>query len=156
MMAMSKLICAIAVALVACAPAPPPPKPPADAIVLRAVNNEMREGASVTFLNGGVFYYDYDAHIIDARDIDARRCSIEATPDNQWAVVGHLTPEGSRKFGKWTEANIGKQVGIFVDGRLVSAPTVRSKIEDTFMIEGGFTKMQAEQIVARLRTAGGR
>jgi preprotein translocase subunit SecD len=44
------------------------------------------------------------------------------------------------KFGKLTSANIGKPLGIFLDRRFVSAPTINGAIFSDGQIEGQFTE----------------
>jgi preprotein translocase subunit SecD len=46
------------------------------------------------------------------------------------------------KFGKLTSANVGKPLGIFLDRRYVSAPTIESPIYDSGEIHGQFTQEQ--------------
>jgi preprotein translocase subunit SecD len=46
------------------------------------------------------------------------------------------------KFGKLTSANVGKPLGIFLDRRYISAPTIESPIYDSGEIHGQFTQEQ--------------
>jgi preprotein translocase subunit SecD len=46
------------------------------------------------------------------------------------------------KFGKLTSANIGKPLGIFLDHRYISAPTIEGAIYDSGEIHGQFTEEQ--------------
>ncbi|HLX26036.1 MAG TPA: protein translocase subunit SecD [Candidatus Cybelea sp.] len=46
------------------------------------------------------------------------------------------------KFGKLTSANVQKPLGIFLDGRYLSAPTIQSPIYDSGQITGQFTQEQ--------------
>jgi len=48
-----------------------------------------------------------------------------------------LTKEGGRRFARLTGANVGKPLAIILDGRVVSAPTIQSKIRDTGVITMG-------------------
>jgi preprotein translocase subunit SecD len=45
-----------------------------------------------------------------------------------------------KKFGAMTTANVNKPLGIFLDGRYVSAPTINSPIFDSGEINGNFTQ----------------
>ncbi len=61
--------------------------------------------------------------------------------------------EGSKLFEKITSENIGKPVAIFLDGELISAPTVQEKITGgEAQISGQFTPEEAKQLVARLNS----
>jgi protein-export membrane protein SecD len=59
--------------------------------------------------------------------------------------------EGDKLFGEITEKNIGKPLGIFLDGQLISAPTVQNKITGgTAIISGSFTIDEAKTLARRL------
>jgi len=46
----------------------------------------------------------------------------------------------AQKFGKLTQANIGKQLGIFLDKKLISDATIQAVITDQGVIQGQFTE----------------
>ena len=55
--------------------------------------------------------------------------------------------EGAELFAEITERNIGKPVGIFIDGELISSPTVRTKIQGgNAIIEGNFDIPEATEL----------
>lgn len=59
--------------------------------------------------------------------------------------------EGDKLFGDITGANIGKRLGIFLDGQMISAPTVQNKITGgTAVISGSFTVDEAKTLAMRL------
>ena len=62
-----------------------------------------------------------------------------------------FNPEGAKLFAEITKANVGKQVAIFLDGALVSAPVVQEPITDgTAIISGNFTAETAKELVRNL------
>jgi len=63
-----------------------------------------------------------------------------------------LNADGARKFGAATEANIGKQLAIVLDGRVFSAPTIQSRISDEGRISGQFTQQEAQDLSLVLRS----
>jgi len=68
-------------------------------------------------------------------------------------IIGFsLTPEGGRKFGALTEANINRQLAIVLDGRVKSAPNINSRIDDQGVIEGSFTPQSASDLALVLRS----
>lgn len=105
-------------------------------------------------LDDRIYHFNPADRVVDLREIDVDSCRAERTPLGRWAVSGKLTPDGARKFGPWTQAHINQQLGIFVGGRLISAPFIRSRIDEAFVIEGTFTQAEVEGIVARLRSGG--
>jgi len=59
--------------------------------------------------------------------------------------------EGQKLFGDITGANVGKPLGIFLDGQLISAPTVQAKITGgTAVISGNFTLDETKTLARRL------
>jgi len=59
--------------------------------------------------------------------------------------------EGGQKFAEITKTNVGKRVGIFLDGQLISAPTVREEIKNgQAEISGQFTLQEAKDLVRDL------
>jgi preprotein translocase subunit SecD len=63
-----------------------------------------------------------------------------------------LTPDGGRKFGELTGANVKRRLAIVLDNKVVSAPVINSKIEDQGVIEGSFTTQQAADLALVLRS----
>jgi len=58
-----------------------------------------------------------------------------------------LNPKGAQAFADITAANIGKRLAIVLDGKVVSAPVIRSAIPGgQAMIEGNFTANEANDL----------
>jgi protein-export membrane protein SecD len=59
--------------------------------------------------------------------------------------------EGAKIFAQLTKDNIGKQIAIFLDGQLISAPTVQTEITDgKAVITGNFTLDESKKLAQRL------
>lgn len=59
--------------------------------------------------------------------------------------------EGTKLFADITKRNLGKRVAIYLDGQVISAPTVQSEINTgEAVITGKFTIDQAKELVKRL------
>ena len=68
------------------------------------------------------------ASVVTGRDLRNARPSLD---ENNLPAIGFsLNSDGARKFGAATEANIGRQLAIVLDGRVQSAPTIQSRISD--------------------------
>ena len=63
-----------------------------------------------------------------------------------------LTPEGSKKFGELTGANVNRRLAIVLDNKVVSAPNIKNRIDDQGSIEGNFTAQQAADLSLILRS----
>jgi preprotein translocase subunit SecD len=62
-----------------------------------------------------------------------------------------LSTEAARRFGPFTEANIGRQMAIVLDRRVESAPVIQNRIEDSGRITGRFTQQEAQDLALVLR-----
>jgi len=66
-------------------------------------------------------------------------------------VAIEFDKEGAKLFGELTDRNIGKQIAIFLDGEIISAPRVNTAIKDgEAVIEGDFTIPEAKELSQRL------
>lgn len=61
--------------------------------------------------------------------------------------------EGKEIFAKITSENIGKRIGIILDGNMISAPTVQTAITDgKAVITGVGSRQEAKELASRLKT----
>jgi len=68
-------------------------------------------------------------------------------------IAFQLDAEGTKIFAEVTQQNIGKTISIYLDDKLLMSPTVKSAItEGQGVIEGNFTKEQAADYAALLRS----
>lgn len=66
-------------------------------------------------------------------------------------VVLNFNDEGTKLFAEITKRDIGKRVAIYLDGEVISAPTVQSEIANgQAVITGNFTVDEAKKLVKRL------
>jgi preprotein translocase subunit SecD len=63
-----------------------------------------------------------------------------------------LSTEAGRRFGPFTEQNVGKQLGIVLEHSLQTAPVINSRIDDTGVIEGRFGEQEANDLGLVLRS----
>jgi preprotein translocase subunit SecD len=67
------------------------------------------------------------------------------------AVNFELTSEGAEIFGEATNKMIGKRLAIVLDGKVMSAPVIRSRITSSGQITGRFTTEEANDLAVVLR-----
>jgi protein-export membrane protein SecD len=68
-------------------------------------------------------------------------------------IVLQFDAEGTKLFSDITSRNVGKQVAIFLDGEVLSAPVVNTPITDgQAYITGQFTVSEAKELVTRLNS----
>jgi len=88
---------------------------------------------------------------VTGKDLRTVRRSVDEW--NSPAVSFSLNPEGGRRFEKATGENIGKQIAIILDNKVISAPRVESIIPAATggIIRGRFTPEEAEDLVVVLK-----
>ncbi len=70
---------------------------------------------------------------------------------NEPIVVLHFTDEGAKMFEKITKENVGRSLGIFLDGEPISTPVIREVIPGgTATISGTFTPEEGRSLVENL------
>lgn len=68
-----------------------------------------------------------------------------------WAIDFELKPDAAKAFGDLTSRIVGKPLGIFLDGNLISAPTVRTAITaGSGQITGDFSAEEAQDLAVQL------
>ena len=66
-------------------------------------------------------------------------------------VQVNFNQQGAKMFASITDTNVGHQLGIFLDGQLMSAPTIQQKIDGgTAIISGNFSAETAKALATNL------
>lgn len=82
-----------------------------------------------------------------------KRAVVQSASGNGLGVAITLTfnSEGAEIFAQMTKENVGRPIGIFLDGQLLSAPVVREEIrEGRAEITGDFTVKEAQALARNL------
>lgn len=100
---------------------------------------------------------NWDSTDLSGKQLKKASADIQQTGNNglgrQVIVRLQFDDEGTKLFSEITSANIGKQVAIFLDGEIISAPTVQSAITDgEAIISGNFTADEAKNLATRLNS----
>lgn len=121
--------------------------------------SEQREEPQIKF-RGVAFEKQTEASFIAAGGWKAtglsgkqlERANVEFDQNTGEPIVNlQFDAEGKQLFADITKRNLEKQVGIFLDGSLISSPTVRQPILDgRAVISGGFTLNDAKKLAERL------
>jgi preprotein translocase subunit SecD len=99
---------------------------------------------------GSVYLLDR-APVITGRDL--RSASSLPSTDNpgSYEVSFTLSTEAARRFGPFTEQNIGRPMAIVLDHKVESAPVIQSRIDDQGRITGRFGQQEADDLALVLR-----
>jgi preprotein translocase subunit SecD len=112
--------------------------------------SESRTSSGVTDTGEGWYVVDR-APVVTGRDL---RSAIENRNTNnpgQFQVNFTLSPEAARRFGPFTQQNIGQHMAIVLEHRVYSAPVINGRIDDSGMIEGNFSQESAHDLALVLR-----
>lgn len=118
---------------------------PDDMEVLPGVS-EGADGARA----GTVYYLVRRVPAVTGRDLRTARPTLDE--NNQPAVSFSLKRDGASRFGNFTGSNIGRQLAIVLDGRVVSAPVIQGRISDEGQIYGRFTSQEVQDLSLMLRS----
>jgi preprotein translocase subunit SecD len=99
---------------------------------------------------GQQFYAVEDRPVITGRDLRTARPGLGEF--NQPVVNFYLTHEGGKLFAEATGNNVGKGLAVVLDGKVATAPNIRSRISDSGIIEGSFTRQEVEDLSTVLRS----
>jgi len=71
--------------------------------------------------------------------------------NNRPDVEFTLTADGARRFGEFTERNIGQRLAVVLDDRIQTVASIQSRITDSGRITGRFSQQRANDIALVLR-----
>ena len=71
--------------------------------------------------------------------------------NNRPEVDFTLTADGARRFGEFTESNVGNSLAVVLDGKIQSVATIQSRISDSGRITGRFSQQRASDLSLVLR-----
>ncbi len=69
----------------------------------------------------------------------------------KWETDFTLSQEAARRFGRFTEANIGNRLAIVLDGQVRSAPVIQGRIDDRGRITGAANEQEAADLAIVLK-----
>jgi preprotein translocase subunit SecD len=114
--------------------------PPDMEVIAGAANNE----------SGQQFFLVRKVAAVTGKDLRDAKPSLDE--NGQPSVNFTLNPDGARKFGTFTGANIGRLLGVVLDNRMQSYATIQGRISDNGRISGGFTTERARDLSLVLRS----
>jgi preprotein translocase subunit SecD len=99
---------------------------------------------------GPIFYAVEKRRTVTGRDLRGARP--EQGNTGQPIVAFSLTPDGSKTFATLTGEHVGSGLAIVLDGVIVTAPVIRSRISDSGIIEGNFSPKEVDDLALVLKS----
>jgi preprotein translocase subunit SecD len=69
----------------------------------------------------------------------------------KWETAFTLTPDGGRRFGRFTEANVGNRLSVVLDNQIINVATIQSRIDDSGRITGLSGEQESSDLSLNLR-----
>jgi len=82
---------------------------------------------------------------------ELRNASPGRDENNRPEVNFVLTADGARRFGEFTESNIGSRLAIVLDNKIQTVATIQSRITDSGRITGRFSQQRVNDLSLVLR-----
>jgi preprotein translocase subunit SecD len=101
--------------------------------------------------SGESWYVLSRAAVVTGRDLRSAVENRNTANPGQYQVNFTLSPDAAKRFGPFTQQNIGRNMAIVLDHRVYSAPVINGRIDDSGMIEGNFSQETAHDLALVLR-----
>jgi len=115
---------------------------------------QVNDGSYVTYR---LLFYIATRAEISGGMVQNPQATIASTGSNvsgQWVVNLAMSNEGTRKWSRFTGANIGKQVAIVLDNHVYMAPSIQDKIPTGRTQISGFADVNEAKDIANVLRAG--
>jgi preprotein translocase subunit SecD len=120
-------------------------------------NSQLVPGKSSASANGQsspeVWYVLSRTAAVTGQDVKDASTSRSTKNPGYFDVNFFLSAAVKDRFGAFTEQNVNHQMAIVLDGKVITAPNINSRIEDQGLIEGTFGEQEAKDLSLVL-TAG--
>jgi preprotein translocase subunit SecD len=98
-----------------------------------------------------VWYLLDRSPIVTGQDLRSANPAPNPEDPGHWEVHFSLSNAAAARFGPFTEANVGHQMAIVLDRKVQSSAVIKSRIEDSGVIEGNFSQDTAQDLALVLR-----
>jgi len=102
-------------------------------------------------LGGEVWYLLDRTPVVTGRDLRSANAVRSGEYPGRFEVTFTLSTEAAPRFGRFTEANIGRRMAIVLDHQVQTAPVIENRIEDAGRITGQFGQEEARDLALVLR-----
>jgi preprotein translocase subunit SecD len=119
-------------------------------------NSELVQGKNTPSTTGepsaDTWYLVDRVPVVTGRDLRSATAVRSTKNIGFYDVDFQLSTEAGRRFGPFTEQNIGKELGIVLEHKMQTAPNINGRIDDSGVIEGQFGEAEANDLALVLRS----
>jgi preprotein translocase subunit SecD len=87
--------------------------------------------------------------VITGRDLRNARAGQDEF--RKWETSFQLTQDGGRRFGQFTERNVGNRLAVVLDNQIINVATIQNKIDDSGRITGLSGEQESSDLALNLR-----
>jgi preprotein translocase subunit SecD len=117
---------------------------------VRPINTEFYKMLPRTANEGEQWYLVSRLPVITGHDM--RNARSGQGDLRKWETNFTLSPDGGKRFGTYTEANIGNKLAVVLDKQIVSVAVIESRIEDSGRITGLGSEEEAVDLANYLKS----
>jgi preprotein translocase subunit SecD len=124
--------------------------PPRAKVEFRRAETKAAEGLTEAKIAGS----DTKVYLhkeVDLTNDDIAQVRVNEDKERGVSLEMTFTKEGAKKAAKLSEEHADKPVAILVDGKVISALTVRAKFGEKVAVSGNFTKIEAEKLAKSIK-----
>ena len=85
------------------------------------------------------------------RGTDVRNARAGQDEMRKWDTQFTLSPDAGKRFGRFTESNIGNYLAVVMDNQIYSVAVIKGRIEDSGQIENISSEQEASDLALVLR-----
>jgi preprotein translocase subunit SecD len=108
-----------------------------------------QDGTGTAGTAGTAYYVVKKVAVVSGNDLRSAQQSLDQF--NRPAVAFTLKQDAAVRFGNFTQSNIGRGLGIVLDKRVMSAPTIQDRIVDNGQITG-ISREEMQDLVITLKS----
>ncbi len=103
------------------------------------------EGSGTAGTAGAVYYAVKKVSIVTGNELRSAQQGLDQF--NRPAVLFTLQQDAAQRFGNFPQANIGRPLGVVLDGRVMSVATIQDRITDNGQINGISREEMADLVI---------
>lgn len=77
---------------------------------------------------------------------------VQPSQFGDWSLALEFTDAGGAILGDFTQTHIGEPLAIVIDGVVVIAPTIQTRLDSSVVITSNYTEQEAKNLAAQIQT----